>query len=349
MFDVVGVGANSVDYVYRLPVFPTPDSPTAKLRIARHAISCGGQTATTLCTCAAMGLRSRYVGATGSDDNGRLMRDELSRRGVDITHARVRDASNAFAVILLDDAAGERVVLWDRDSRLDLAPDDVDPGVIGDARLLHVDDVDVEAAIRAASMARDAGIPVTSDIERVDDRTEALIAAVTIPIFAEHVLEPLTGERDFERALRAIQRGRVRPRVRLKPDTTYEGTARLKPNDSPGRERKTQPAYEQGLVCVTLGARGAMLLDGDRLHQAPAFPVAVSDTTGAGDVFRGAFIAALLRGDAPGDILRFANAAAAISCTRPGAINGVPTLDETLQLLATPSTTKRTKISKDTK
>jgi len=311
MFDVVGIGANSVDYVYRLPDFPKPDSSKAKLRIAHHAISCGGQTATTMCTCAAMGLRSRYLGNTGSDDNGRLMRDELSRRGVDITHTGVRDVANAFAVILLDDAQGERVVLWDRESRLDLAAGDIDPGVIGDARLLHVDDVDAEASIRAASIAREAGIPITSDIERVSDRTEELIAAVTIPIFAEHVLEPLTGERDFERALRAIHRRRVR----LKPDTTYE----------------------DGLVCVTLGARGAMLLDGDRLYHAPAFPVAVSDTTGAGDVFRGAFIAALLRGETPGDILRFANAAAAISCTRLGAINGVPTLAET-QALATKHT-----------
>jgi sulfofructose kinase len=333
MFDVVGVGANSVDYVYRLPAFPAPDSPTAKLRIAHHAISCGGQTATTLCVCAAMGLRSRYVGATGTDDRGRLMRDELSRRGVDLAHARVRETTNAFAVILLDDAQGERVVLWDRESGLDLAPDDIDPGVIRDARLLHVDDVDVEAAIRAASMARDAGIPVTSDIERVGDRIDALIAAVTIPIFAEHVLEPLTGERDFERALRAIQR----QRARLPPSLLRSFGGPRRPNTTYG-----------GMACVTLGARGAMLLDGDRLHHEPAFQVAVSDTTGAGDVFRGAFIAALLRGDAPGDILRFANAAAAISCTRLGAINGVPTLDETLQLLAAPSTTKHTTISKDT-
>lgn len=296
MFDVVGVGANSVDYVYRLPEFPTPDSPTAKMRIAHHAISCGGQTATAMCTCAAMGLRARYVGTTGNDGNGQLMRTELARRGVDITHTTVRDAINAFAVILLDDVQGERVVLWDRSAQLDLTPAEVDPAAIRDARLLHVDDVDLEAAIRAASLAREAGIPVTSDIERVGDRTEALIAAVTIPIFAEHVLPELTGEEDFERALRTLRR------------------------------------RHQGMLCVTLGARGAMLLAGDRLHQEPAFPVAVSDTTGAGDVFRGAFIAAFLRGDPPGDILRFANAAAAISCTRLGAISGVPTLAETQAL-----------------
>ena len=296
MFDVVGVGANSVDYVYRLPEFPKPDSPTAKLRIAHHAITCGGQTATTLCTCAAMGLRARYVGATGNDDNGRLIRDELSRRGVDITHSVLRDVANAYAVILIDDVKGERVVLWDRESHLDLAPGDINPAVIGDARLLHVDDVDVEASIHAASIARDAGIPVTSDIERVGDRTEALIASLTVPIFAEHVLEPLTGERDIERALRTLRR------------------------------------RHDGMLCVTLGTRGAMLLDGDRLYHESALQWNVLDTTGAGDVFRGGFIAALLRGDLPGDILRFANAAAAISCTRFGAINGVPTLEETQAL-----------------
>ena len=57
------------------------------------------------------------------------------------------------------------------------------------------------------------------------------------------------------------------------------------------------------------------------------------DTTGAGDVFRGAVHLALLRGDGPGDMLRFANAAAGVSCTRLGAINGVPTLKETMQLM----------------
>jgi sugar/nucleoside kinase (ribokinase family) len=71
-----------------------------------------------------------------------------------------------------------------------------------------------------------------------------------------------------------------------------------------------------------------MLLNGDQLFYEPAFQVDTVDTTGAGDVFRGAFIAAFLRGRAPAEILRFANAAAAVSCTRLGAMNGVPTRDE---------------------
>ena len=288
-WDVIGVGANSVDYVYRLPAYPRPDSATAKMRIESHLVSCGGQTATALSTCAAMGLRAKYVGAFGGDDNGRRMRDELTRRQVDLSDAVTRDAPNRFAVILLDQAVGERIVLWDRDARLSLNDSEVTTA-LSSTRLIHVDDEDQEAAIRAAAIGRDAGVPVTSDIERLTDRTGELVAAVTVPIFAEHLLQELTGESDFERGLRKVRR-------------THDG-----------------------MLCVTLGARGAMLLDGDTLHHEPARPVKVVDTTGAGDVFRGAFIYALLRGDAPADMLRFANAAAAFSCTRVGAIASVPSL-----------------------
>jgi len=292
MFDVVGVGANSVDYVYRLPDFPAPEGPKSKLRIMQHTISPGGQTATTLCTCAAMGLEPTYVGAAGNDDNGELIRDELTNRSVDVSHLAIRDTDNAFAVILLNEKQAERVVLWHRKSELDLEPEEIDPDLISGARLVHVDDVDEGAAILAASLAHASGIPVTSDIERVGARTRELLSFVTIPIFAEHVLEALTGEKDFERGLRAVK------------------------------------AAHHDMVCVTLGARGAMMLSGDRLYRVAGIPVDVVDSTGAGDVFRGAFIASLLRGDGPQDILRFANLAAALSCTRPGAIGGIPALAE---------------------
>jgi sugar/nucleoside kinase (ribokinase family) len=62
------------------------------------------------------------------------------------------------------------------------------------------------------------------------------------------------------------------------------------------------------------------------------------DTTGAGDVFRGAFIYAMLRGLPPGEVLRVANAAAAISVTRPGALDSVPTLLEVQRFLTTTAT-----------
>jgi len=297
MFDIVGFGENSIDHVYRLPAYPVPNGAGAKMRIAAHDVRPGGQVATTLATCAALGLRAKYIGVFGNDRNGELARTALRDRGVDVSDAPVHDAANRHAVILVDQTHGERVVLWDRDARLDLPSHELRHQVLQDARVLHVDDVDESASIAAAHLAREAGLSNTSDIDRVTDRTDELIAAVTIAIFSAHVPMTLTGAPDIESALRTLRR-------------TY-----------------------QAWLCVTLGANGSALLDGDRLHHVPAFEVAVVDTTGAGDVFRGAFIDAWLRGDPPAGILRFANAAAAISCTREGALAGVPSRDEIRTLL----------------
>ena len=163
--------------------------------------------------------------------------------------------------------------------------------------MLHVDNVDEDAAIAAARLARAADVMVTTDIDEVRTQTLELLAAASFPILAEHVPQALTGETDPERALRALRR------------------------------------RHDGMLCVTLGARGSMLLAGDRLYQVPGFRVDATDTTGAGDVFRGALIFSLLRGDSPDAMLRFANAAAAVSCTREGALGGVPNLLEINQLL----------------
>jgi sugar/nucleoside kinase (ribokinase family) len=296
-WDVVGVGANSVDFVHLLPGYPQPFGTFAKMKIERQEILCGGQMATAMCACAALGLRARYAGVTGTDENGRRVRAELARRGIDLTDVIIRDAQNQFAVILVDETNGDRIVLWDRDERLLMRDRDIPVEAIAAARVLHVDDVDQNAAIRAAQVAREHGVDVTSDIDRLTDRTRELIDTVTIPIFAEHVATRETGCVDQEKALRMLQ----------------------------------QPHHK--LLCVTLGERGAIALDEDGVHRAPAFQVEAVDTTGAGDVFRAGFIYAWLRGWSTEDMLRFANAAAAVSCTRLGALGGIPNLDEVEALL----------------
>jgi sugar/nucleoside kinase (ribokinase family) len=293
----VGVGASAVDRVYVLPDSLASSARDVKLRIRRHLISCGGQVATTLVTCRRLGATASYVGTIGSDADGDRLRAELSREGVDLAHVVGRAAPHAFAVILIDDRTGERMVLWDRDERLRLTPSDVPRDLIARARLVHVDDVDIEASIAAARWAAAAGTPVTSDIERASDRAEELVAAVTCPIFARAGLAELTGVDDPERALRKMRR------------------------------------LNAGVLCVTLGPQGAMALDGDAMVHVQGLSVAAVDTTGAGDVFRGAFAVAWLEGKPAGDALRFANAAAALSCTRVGAIAGAPTRAELEPLL----------------
>ena len=297
-WDVVGVGANSVDFVHLLPGYPQPFGSFAKMKIQRQEILCGGQMATAMSACASFGLRAKYVGVTGTDDNGRRVRRELERRGIDLADLIIRDAQNQFAVILVDETNGDRIVLWDRDEKLLMRERDVPGDAIAAARVVHVDDVDQPAAILAARLARTHDVPVTSDIDRLTDRTTELIEAVTVPIFAEHVPTRVTGFNDQEAALRALR----------------------------------QPHHR--MVCVTLGERGAMALDDTGVHHAPAFEVNAVDTTGAGDVFRAAFIDAFLRDWPTREILRFANAAAAVSCTRLGALGGIPSRSEVEALAA---------------
>ena len=292
--DVVGIGENSVDLVYRIPHLAGAGD---KVRAGSCRRLLGGQVATTLCTCAALGLRTRYVGSFGNDENGRLIRAELEQRGIDTTSSSVRYAPNRHAVILVDERTAERTVVWQRDAALALRPEQVTDDALANARLLHVDNVDEDVAIAAATRARAAGMIVTTDIDQIGPNTPALIAAATFPILAERVPHALTGEADPERALRTMR----------------------------GQHR--------GMLCVTMGEKGSMLLVDDTLHRAPGFQVEAVDTTGAGDVFRGALIFSLLRGDVPEAMLRFANAAAAVSCTREGAIAGVPTLEEINRLL----------------
>jgi sugar/nucleoside kinase (ribokinase family) len=237
------------------------------------------------------------MGVFGSDENGRRIRDAIQRAGVDTANALVREAPNRHAVILVDQRNGDRTVIWHRDPRLVLQGTEIVSSPITNARLVHVDDLDEDASIAAARLASAAGLPVTSDIDRITERTVELVALSTTPIFSSHVPAALTGERDPERALRTLRAGHA------------------------------------GWLCVTLGAEGAMLLEGDRLHHVRAFSVDAVDTTGAGDVFRAAFIYALLQSQNPSEILRFAAAAAAVSCTREGAITSVPGLADVRRML----------------
>ena len=297
-WDVVGVGANSVDFVHLLPGYPLPGRSTAKMKIRRPQVLCGGQMVTAMCACARLGLRAKYVGVTGTDINGERVRAELGARGIDASDVIVRDADNQFAVILVDETSGDRIVLWDRDDRLMMREGDLPAAALARARVVHVDDVDQQAAIRAAEIARAHDVVVTSDIDRLTDDTGDLVGAVTIPVFAEHVPTSLTGRSDQADALGCLR----------------------------------QPHHR--LLCVTLGEQGAIALDKDGIHRVPAFQVEAVDTTGAGDVFRAGLIYALLRGWPTPDMLRFANAAAAVSCTRLGALGGIPGLDEVEALVA---------------
>ncbi|MCC7124884.1 MAG: hypothetical protein IT178_08550, partial [Acidobacteria bacterium] len=260
MFDVIGLGAHSVDEVYRLPAAPDFHGVNAKLKITSSTVSVGGQVATALATCAAFGWRAAYAGPLGTDERASIIARALDARGVDLTLVTHRPGDSQHAVILIDDTTGERVVLWDRPASLELRDEDLPAEAIRSARVLLVDDVDARAWLAASRIARDAGVAVVTDLDHVTPFTRDIIATASHPILSEHLPHALTGEPDLPRALRLLR--------------------------SP----------EQRMIVVTRGRLGAMAIEGDTLIDAPGFEVTVVDSTGSGDVFRGAFIDGLLRG-----------------------------------------------------
>jgi sulfofructose kinase len=297
-FDVTGFGLNSVDLVAVVAEYPAPNS---KQRLQRFARLPGGQIATAMATCARLGWRARYIGSFGGDDLGALSRESLEREGVDINAARtVAGASNQFAVILVDARSGERTVLWDRHPALTMDPADVPKAAVTSGRLLIVDCHETAAATQAARYAREARIPTIIDVEKVRPGIGELLVNIDAIIAAQEFPSALTGHEGLGHALETI-----------------------------GRD------FGAALVCVTLGQEGSLAWCSGREIRTPAFQVDCVDSTGAGDAFRGAFAAACLRmpdGDVE-DVLRYANAVAALNCRTLGARGGLPTPDEVEQLM----------------
>jgi sulfofructose kinase len=297
--DVAGLGQNSVDLVAMLREFPTSNS---KQRIDRFARFPGGQVASAMVCCARLGWRARYLGRFGSDELGDIGRNSLTAEGVDLGAAEIiPGAHTRFAMILVDGRTGDRTVLWYRDARLALTAGDVPAAAVRTSRVLLVDCDDVEASVAAATVARASGVITAIDVEAVVPGLDRLLPLIDIVIASEGFPERWTASSETGRALERLD-------------------AELRP----------------ALTCVTLGPHGSLARCGGHEIRTPAFAVPCVDSTGAGDAFRGGFIAALLR-HGPEDVevlLRTANAVAALKCRTAGAREGLPHTAELEALLA---------------
>lgn len=293
-FDVVGLGMNAVDHLCIVPSYPRFDSKT---EVLHWELQPGGPVATAIVCASRMGLKSKYVGKVGSDALGQLQLESLKSENVDISSVLVEQGvRNQYAFIIIERCSGERTILWGRDKRLNFRDDELRREDVCAGRVLHLDGQDDGAALRAATWARASGIPVVMDIDKVVPSTGALISKVDFLISSANFPGDLTGIADLRDALGALRK------------------------------------LCSGFVAVTCGANGAMAMIGDACVEFPAFPVKAVDTTGAGDIFHGAFVYGLLQNWPVAGIMRFANAAAGLGCTRLGARVGIPMLADALQL-----------------
>ncbi|HEY4838322.1 MAG TPA: PfkB family carbohydrate kinase [Candidatus Acidoferrales bacterium] len=298
--DVVGVGVNAVDTLVRLPRFPASDS---KLEFSDSAVMPGGQVASAMIACQKWGLSTRYVGKVGDDEYGELHRAEFARAGVEAHLIRADGRASQSSFILVDQSTGERTVLWKRDERVALRPEDLRREWITDARALLVDGHDTEAAARAARWACEAGIPVTADLDNLYPGVEALLEDVNSIVSSKEFPERLTGEKNLLKSLPLVQQ-----------------------------------KFKSRLAAATLGRDGVLAWDGSSFTYSPAIQVDAVDTTGAGDVFHAAFVYAQLEGLSLEEQLSFSCAAAGLNCTAVGARGHIASLEEIRKLMREGST-----------
>jgi sugar/nucleoside kinase (ribokinase family) len=286
--DLVGVGLNATDTLIPLKQFPING---AKLEYERATVMAGGQVASTVAACQTWGLTTRYVGKLAHDDAGRLHEHEFHRLGVEAKLVYAEEGSSPRSLILVD-PQGERTVLCQRDPRLRLQPKELLREWITNARILHVDGFDTEAAIQAARWAHEAQIPVVADLDEEYEGIYDLLPLVDYLVVSRDFPTRITGNSDLHQSLSDLHQ-----RFRCK------------------------------VTAATLGPEGVLAWDGDQFHHRNAYKVPVVDTTGAGDIFHAGFIYGLLRAWPLHRQLDFACAAAAINCKFTGARGGIHTVE----------------------
>jgi sulfofructose kinase len=294
-FDVVGMGLNAVDHICIIPRFPKYEE---KLKMDDFRRTAGGQVASAMVACSRWGLKTKYVGKFGSDEMGDFSYGSLERDGIDLSDVmRVEGALNQFALILVDAQTGERTIIWKRDPRLAIMPGEVPLDGISKGRFLLLDGHDAPAAARAAEEAGKAGVQVVIDAETVKPGTRELVQSCDYVVCSKEFPKGYTGIRDLKQALLRIR--------------------------------------DSGPRCVvsTLGKDGALCLEDRTFIRSAGFKVSCIDSTGAGDVFHGAFIYGLALDWDMERILDFSNAAAALNCTVIGARGGIKPVDEIFDLI----------------
>ncbi|HUK15936.1 MAG TPA: PfkB family carbohydrate kinase [Bryobacteraceae bacterium] len=295
-FDVVGVGLNATDTLLLVPHFP---AYAGKAPFEEEIVSPGGQVASAMVACARLGLRVKYIGSIGDDERGRIQIESLRGTGINLDHVQLRrNCPNQSAYIVVDRSTGERTVLWRRAACLRIDPAEITPEQIACARLLHIDGHDTPAMARAAEIARQHGIPVSVDVDSVYHGFEHVLPNVDYLVSSSEFPSAWTGEQDPFVALETLQK-----------------------------------EYGMKVAAMTLGAHGALARADGRFVYSPAFVVNCIDTTGAGDVFHGAFCYAVLQGMPIREALEFSNAMGALNCTALGARGGIRGVEDVRTLM----------------
>lgn len=277
--NVVVVGSINVDEVVRVERLPREGETVSGGVFQRHG---GGKGANQAVAAARAGASVRMVGCVGADAIGEEALVELQGIGIDAQHvARSTEAATGIALIVVDADGRNQIAVAPGANRLIAMQEEALTGDAGVA-LLSFETPDA-ALIEAAARAQQTGWRLVVNPAPARPVPQAVLDAHPILVPNEHEAEQLTGIPEPERAARVLQ------------------------------------AMSGAPVIVTLGAAGALLVDGDMATSIAAVPVDVVDTTGAGDCLCGTLAARIAAGDPLATAVERAVAAASLSTTTPGA------------------------------
>jgi len=299
---LVVVGSLNADLYVEINALPRPGETISG---ANAAMRPGGKGANQAAAAARLGHPTQLIGQLGSDAYAPVLTQALVTAGVDCQHLAISPGESGQALILLQQGGENSIIIvGGANQRWSALGEAAQAAIRQGAALLLQREIPEAVSLAAARLARAAGVPVVLDAGGSDaPLSPELLALVTC----------------------------------LSPNETELSRLTSVPTDSDPQVLAAAQALRRsgvGEVLVKLGARGALLLseDGTVTRQA-ALPVAVVDTTGAGDCFTAAYTVATLEGLGPSGRLAFACAAAGCCVQVMGALPSMPSRDQVQQLL----------------
>ena len=290
MNKIVGIGACVFDTLYNIPSYPKEDT---KMRATASKPAGGGPVATGLVAAQKLGEQTAYIGVLSDDNGGVFLKKDFEKYGVDTDLIETKSGYRSFASVLwLSADTTARTCVFDKGDLPALVLSDEQIEAIKNAELLMVDGNEMDAAVEAAKIARANGTKVLYDCGGLYAGVERLLAHTDIMIPSEEFSLGHTGAETAEEAA-----------------------------------KKLYDTYHPEIVVVTQGKKGGIMYDGKEITSYPIYPAVVVDSNGSGDVFHGAFAAAVCKGYGYLKCCHFSSAVSGLKCTGVGARESVPNFE----------------------
>lgn len=290
---VVGLGQCSLDYITLVDGFPAED---AKQEVLDFVIQGGGPVATALVTLSRLGVKTSIIGRVSDDRAGDEIRKGLREEGVDTKGLLVKEGGKSqLAFILVNSAKGSRTICWQRPTVPAITLREIDPAIFKGASFLMLDGLMAEASYHAAAVASKMNIPIMLDAGRMRPGMLKLAYMSDYVVCSEEFVAGM--KLSLKEAFKKLSGGKAKA------------------------------------VTVTLGDKGSFTWHEGKIFMQKAFRVKTVDTTGAGDVFHGAYAFGVLQGWDIKKTVKFASIVAAMKCRKLGGRTGIPTLQEAMRFL----------------